>query len=298
MNPFLSLFNWGFLAVTLSLPASASPLPQAASGQSNLVEFSGAPAPGVSFGGSGDFVSIDSTSKLFKLGGVKQYFAGEAIRADQVTTVLTRIQGTNTWWLPYTTTNTDVDKILGEIKASGLLVTRIWGFGNTNDASKVEGNFFQELKGGKQRLSFDAATGIPKLDYVVSKAEELGIKLIVPLLNGHDDLGGINTYVTNYGGTKTSFYTDADSQKAYLAYVQFIVNRYKASPAIFSWELCNEPRCEGCDTSIITTWATKVSRSIKKIDSRHLVSLGDEGWFAPPQKAPAGANTYPYSGAE
>ncbi|KAL8882423.1 MAG: hypothetical protein Q9192_007585, partial [Flavoplaca navasiana] len=147
---------------------------------------------------------------------------------------------------------------------SGLLVTRIWGFGNTNDASKVEGNFFQELKGGKQRLNFDAATGIPKLDYVVSKAEELGIKLIVPLLNGHDDLGGINTYVTNYGGTKTSFFTDAKSQKAYLAYVEFIVNRYKTSPAIFSWELCNEPRCEGCDTSIITNWAMKVSNAIKK----------------------------------
>ena len=117
MNPFLSLFNWGLLAVTLSLPASASPLPQAASGQSKLVEFSGAPAPAVSFGGSGDFVSIDSTSKLFKLGGVTRYFAGEAIRADQIWTGLIRIQGTNTWWLPYTTTNTDVDKILGEIKS-------------------------------------------------------------------------------------------------------------------------------------------------------------------------------------
>lgn len=79
MNPFLSLINLGLLAITSSLPASASPVPQAGSGQSNLVEFSQAPAPAVSFGGSGDFVSIDSTSKLFRIGGVTQYFAGEAI---------------------------------------------------------------------------------------------------------------------------------------------------------------------------------------------------------------------------
>ncbi|KAL8996345.1 MAG: hypothetical protein Q9169_004111 [Polycauliona sp. 2 TL-2023] len=274
-------FSIGLLSLLQLHTIYGSPVPQAADGKSGLVEFSAAPAPKVAIGGSGDFVSIDSASKLFKIEGKTQYFTG-----------------TNTWWLPYTTTNKDVDKILGEIKASGLLVTRIWGFGNTNDASKADGTFFQELKDGKQKLNFDSDKGIPKLDYVVSKAEELGIKLIVPLLNGNDDLGGINTYVANYGGTKQSFFLDDESQKAYLAYVDFIVNRYKSSPAIFSWELCNEPRCKGCETSDITTWATTVSQQIKKWDPKHLVSLGDEGWFAPPQKAPDGANTYPYTGGE
>lgn len=143
-----------------------------------------------------------------------------------------------------------------------------------------------------------AYTGIPKLDYVVSKAEELNIKLIMPLLNGNDDLGGIQAYVNNYGGRKETFYTDASSQAAYLAYVDFIVNRYKDSPAVFSWELCNEPRCHNCPLSTITNWAASVSKHIKELDSKHLVSLGDEGWFAPPQIAPNSANTYPYQGAE
>ena len=195
-------------------------------------------------------------------------------------------------------------------------MARLWGFSNTNDASTAENHFFQELKDGKQSLNTDPnsgtalrslldlsspadiRSGIPKLDYVISKAEALNIKLILPLLNGYPDLGGIDTYVTNYGGTPTSFFTDNASQTAYLAYVDFIINRYKDSPAIFSWEICNEPHCPGCDTSIITNWAKSVSAHIKGLDPKHLVSLGDEGWFAPPQPVPAGANNAPYTGAQ
>lgn len=138
------------------------------------------------------------------------------------------------------------------------------------------------------------------MDYTISQAESQGVKLIVPLLNGNGaDLGGIDAYVRNYKiADKKAFYTSSTAQDAYINYVDFIVNRYKDSPAIFSWEICNEPQfdCEGdCDTSIITKWATDMSKHIKSKDPRHLVSLGDEGWFANYQ-APEGANTYPYKG--
>jgi len=76
--------------------------------------------------------------------------------------------------------------------------------------------------------------------------------------------------------------------------VKFIVNRYKSSPAIFAWELCNEPRCSGCKSSIITNWASDTSAYIKSLDPDHLVALGDEGWLAPP----LGDGTYAYSGYE
>lgn len=124
----------------------------------------------------------------------------------------------------------------------------------------------------------------------------MNIKLVLPLLNGLDDLGGINTYATNYGTDNIGFYTNEAAQAAYLTYVSFIVNRYKSSPAIFSWELCNEPRCANCNTDVIYTWAKKVSAIIKTLDPNHLVTLGDEGWFAPPFAVPAGANSYPYQG--
>lgn len=143
-------------------------------------------------------------------------------------------------------------------------------------------------------FTVDAFSGIPRLDYVVSSAEARGVKLVLPLLNNYDDLGGINTYTTAFGGTHNSFYTDPASQAAYKAWINLIVNRYKSSSAIFSWELCNEPRCSTCSTSVITNWASDISAYIKSIDSKHMVALGDEGWLTPP----LGDGSYAYSGYE
>lgn len=114
------------------------------------------------------------------------------------------------------------------------------------------------------------------------------------MLNNFDSLGGINTYVKAYGGNATTFFTNPRAQAAYKNYVSFIVNRYKSSPAIFAWELCNEPRCNGCPTSVITNWASEISAYIKSLDPTHMVALGDEGWFAPPY----GDGSYAYSGIE
>lgn len=44
----------------------------------------------------------------------------------------------------------------------------------------------------------DMGAGIGRLDYVVSAAEAKGVKLVVPLLNNFDDLGGINTYTNAF----------------------------------------------------------------------------------------------------
>jgi len=143
-------------------------------------------------------------------------------------------------------------------------------------------------------LLTQAPTGIPRLDYVVSAAERYGVKLVLPMLNNWDDLGGIDTYTNAFGGSATSFYTDARSQAAYKNYIEFIVNRYKSSPAIFAWELCNEPRCRGCSSSTIFDWASATSEYIKSLDPYHMVTLGDEGWFYPPE----GDGSYAYSGYE
>lgn len=101
--------------------------------------------------------------------------------------------------------------------------------------------------------------------------------LVVPMLNNWDDLGGINTYTNAFGGNPTTFFTDAPAPAAYKNYVSFIVNQYKNSPAIFAWELCNEPRCRGCPTSVITNWALDVSAFIKSLDPTHMVALGNAG---------------------
>jgi mannan endo-1,4-beta-mannosidase len=102
---------------------------------------------------------------------------------------------------------------------------------------------------------------------------------VLNFLNNWNDLGGINTYCAVFGCNSTTFYTTPSAQAAYKHYIQFIINRYKSSPAIFAWELMNEPRCHGCNTSVIYNWAAETSAYIKELDPQHLITLGDEGWL-------------------
>ncbi|KAI4138184.1 MAG: hypothetical protein L6R39_006923 [Caloplaca ligustica] len=220
--------------------------------------------------------------RLFTIDGRTQYFAG-----------------TNTWWLGHLWSNADVDTALTQIAATGYKVARVWGFGTVNNPSTSTDVYYQILNSTGQYFNYNANNGIARLDYAISAAEKKGIKLILPLLNNYDDLGGINTYTNVYGGSHNDFYTNTAAQNAYKNYIKFIVNRYKASTAIFSWELCNEPRCSGCASSIITNWATTISAYIKSLDPAHLVSLGDEGWLTSTSSYVANyEQTYAYTGYE
>ncbi|KAL8734380.1 MAG: hypothetical protein Q9166_001578 [cf. Caloplaca sp. 2 TL-2023] len=208
-------------------------------------------------------VGTTTTSKrLFQFNGKTQYFAG-----------------TNVWWLGHLFTNEDVDTAVSQIAATGYKVARVWGFGTTNDPSRTYDVYYQVLNSSGQYFNYNPQNGIARLDYAVVAAQKKGIQLILPLLNNFDDLGGINTYTNVFGGSHNDFYTNAAAQAAYKNYIKFIVNRYKYSPAIFSWELCNEPRCSGCNSNIITKWASDTSAYIKSLDRNHMVSLGDEGWL-------------------
>src|SRR5581483_9324472 len=66
---------------------------------------------------------------------------------------------------------------------------------------------------------------------------------------------------------------------------------YKNDPTILAWQLANEPRCDGANTSAyprsprctpdatILPWVTAMASYVKSIDSRHLLAVGDEGFF-------------------
>lgn len=71
--------------------------------------------------------------------------------------------------------------------------------------------------------------------------------MIINFVNNWDDYGGISAYVSAFGGSATTWFTDEASQAQYQKYIDAVVSRYKESTAVFSWELANEPRCSGCD---------------------------------------------------
>lgn len=183
---------------------------------------------------------------------------------------------------------------------TGYKILRVWAFGDVNTpppATNTHPNkiYFRVLNSTGSYINY-GTDGLQRLDYVVSSAEKYGVKLVLPFLNNWGDYGGIQAYSTAFGTNATSFYTDPRAQKAYKAYVKTIVTRYKSSSAIFAWELCNEPRCKGCASSVITNWASDISKYIKSLDAGHLVTLGDEGWLYPDGSKYDGS--YAYSGAE
>lgn len=91
-----------------------------------------------------------------------------------------------------------------------------------------------------------------------------------------------NTQITGNGTYHDVFYSDSRVVDSYQKYVNTIVSRYKDSKAIFSWELANEPRCNGypainsgkCTPASLTQWVKDQSAYIKAIDPNHMVCVG------------------------
>ncbi|RYO82465.1 hypothetical protein DL766_007399 [Monosporascus sp. MC13-8B] len=218
---------------------------------------------------------VTTAGTRFNIDGVTKYYAG-----------------TNSYWISFLTNNADVDLTLDQLAQSGLKILRIWGF---NDVTSVPGSgtvYFQHLRAGGGSTINTGANGLQRLDYIVRAAERRGIKLIINFVNYWDDYGGMAAYVRVFGGSKSTWYTNTAAQTQYRAYIKAVVSRFVSSPAILAWELANEPRCNGCPTSVITKWAAETSAYVKSLDPNHLVTLGDEGFGL------QGDGSYPYQFTE
>ena len=88
------------------------------------------------------------------------------------------------------------------------------------------------------------------------------------------------------------FYVLPEIKSVFKDYLELFVTRYKDSPAIFGWELANEPRCgadsernlqrspDGCNPEVIGAWIEEMSSHLKQLDSNHMVTVGEEGFWA------------------
>ncbi|KAJ5698040.1 hypothetical protein N7462_000045 [Penicillium macrosclerotiorum] len=185
--------------------------------------------------------------------------------------------GTNSYWIGFLTNDDDVDLVMDHLNESGLRILRVWGFNDVNTVPSSGTVYYQLLSGGTATIN-TGADGLQRLDYVVASAEQRGVKLIINFVNNWSDYGGIAAYVSAFGGSATSWYTNEAAQTAYRNYIKTVVARYIDSPAVFAWELANEPRCNGCDPSVIYNWVESTSAYIKSLDSKHMVCIGDEGF--------------------
>lgn len=217
-----------------------------------------------------------------------------------------RIAGSNNYY-PMYVSQFMVDDLLTTAAANSFNVMRVWGFldiGNQDGTNSVEGSnglshngvYFHFWDGTEPAFN-DGADGLQHLDYVIYKAGQLHLKLIIPFVNNWTDFGGMDQYVRWANGQfHDQFYTDPAIRQWYKDWVSHLLNRtntytgikYKDDATILGWDLANEPRCGGsgayptsgsCNTQTLLTWADDVSTFIKTIDKKHLLSAGDEGFY-------------------
>jgi mannan endo-1,4-beta-mannosidase len=200
--------------------------------------------------------------------------------------------GTNTYWIGFQTNNADVDLVMKNIASSGMKVLRVWGFNDVTSNPGAGSVYYQSFINGEAKIN-TGANGLERLDYVVKSAEENGVKLIINFVNNWTDYGGMSSYFAYAGITSNAeWYVSEKAQTQYKAYIKAVVSRYGTSPAIFAWELANEPRCNGCDVDVLTNWVSDSAAYVKSLDSEHMVTTGEEGFGL------EGDGSYPYQFGE
>jgi len=186
-------------------------------------------------------------------------------------------------------------EVLDDAQKMNFSVIRTWGF--------TDGDYYW----GSMQPSigiYDEAN-FKKLDFVIKEASERNLKVIIPFVNNWPEYGGMCQYVkwcnvTNASmcdpyaksgpaaAAHDSFYTNSCARQAYKDYISYTLNRvnnytgikYKDDPTIFAWELANEPRAMSDPASdMLDNWIEEMSNFVKSIDSNHLVTTGEEGFY-------------------
>ncbi len=223
--------------------------------------------------------------------------------------------GTNNYYVNFKP-QYDVDQVMEDAAAMGLKVIRTWGHldagvitdevnddgytvftGSVDGPGEKEGIYYQYFDENLGRpVVNEGKNGLEKLDYVLYKAEQEGLRVLITFTNNWEAFGGMAQYVKwaqlageNVNG-HDDFYTNETIKGWYKDYIETLLNhenvytgeKYKDDPNVFSWELANEPRCEsdaGCENNIVADWAAEMAEFVKSIDSNHMLAVGDEGFY-------------------
>ncbi len=141
------------------------------------------------------------------------------------------------------------------------------------------------------------------LDYFLAELEKRDMKAVLYLNNSWEWSGGYGTYLewTGHGPAPlpkdgyreyvdyaSQFVLSDSARQLALNHVRNMVSRtnsitgkpYTESPAIMSWQIANEPRAFSREGKrALADWLRTTARTIKEIDSNHLVSTGSEGKY-------------------
>lgn len=142
------------------------------------------------------------------------------------------------------------------------------------------------------------------LDYLLVEMGKRDMQAVLYLNNSWEWSGGYSQYLTWAGYGKAPIpridgysnfetfvgnYMKSDTAKnLYFNHLKNIVSRtntitgkpYSEDPAIFSWQIANEPRPFGKENKeLFAQWIAESASIIKSIDPNHMVSIGSEGKY-------------------
>jgi mannan endo-1,4-beta-mannosidase len=188
-----------------------------------------------------------------------------------------------------------------EAKLLGANTIRTWAFLDAVD--RRPGQVAFQFWNGNAVDQDDGPEGLGRLDHLIATAEELDLKLILPLVNYWGDFGGMAAYLSWLGlppEDPAEFYRSGRARNAFRVWIAHVLNRrntitgrlYYDEPSVLGWELANEPRCtvEG-GRELLLKWIEEMSKFVKEQDSNHLLATGDEGFFC------RGGRSHLYKGA-
>lgn len=189
-------------------------------------------------------------------------------------------------------------------EAQYFIGTNLWYAGRLASTAEGYARLEKELDDlhalGIDNLRVLAVEGedIEALGKALKAMEQRGMKAVLFLNNAWEWSFGFADYLEKAGAGKqprpkedgysaymnamAAFHTNKDAIALNHEYIKSIVGTLKESNAIFSWQISNEPRCfssETSDKAAFVKYIHSTARLIKSIDSRHMVSTGNEGLY-------------------
>lgn len=181
-----------------------------------------------------------------------------------------------------------LEETLAKASALGVKVVRAAAF---NDGAEKRGDSAIQLAPGEyDELSLQG------LDRVLARAAAAGVKLILPLGNHWDAYGGARRYVGWAGLAEPTegdprFYLERLPIELFKAHLRTLLSRvntvdgirYGDHPAVYAWELLNEPRLPRAldpEGALLADWVDELAAEVKQLAPTHLVGTGEEGFDA------------------
>ena len=176
---------------------------------------------------------------------------------------------TNPWRLP---DEFEIRDALTTIKQLGGKATRMYVLSvrSKNDAPEI----IRHVEAPNQ-FNEDAFRA---LDKVLQIANEVGVRVIIPLVDNWQWWGGPREYAAFREKEKDEFWTDSLLISDFKKTIDFVISRknsytgvlYKNDKAILAWETGNELDCP-------FEWTKEIAGYIKSLDTNHLLIQGIRG---------------------